>query len=458
MKARIIFTICALGWSVGCLMGQNNNPCSPSTQVGVHVVQKGETLYGIARAYKVSVNDLYKWNNMSAGTVLAQCATLFVKAPIKGRGKNEEIPAAYSHTNTPPAGTLPATTTTTGPVLPPTEANSVKTSKPVRVYTKQAGNRHVVQPGETLEGIARLYGYTTERFRSFNQINPSDVLSVGMQLKSTDCVCPEKIGNAAPIPPTQGKPNNEIARPNQYSNADSPAPQAQPASPFSQPEMPHNVERMQQQNDLWEKNQVAEVEEREKASAAQNAVPSGNSIGGGKNPASYMGKEELLMLDEINALRSNPAAYVPRIETYIAQLKQAGDWSPAIVTAYELIDELKLTPPLPALQPAECLYRTAKKHAEDQAKRGYIGHDSSDGSWPWDRIIRECPQLRDGNENLIGAIADPRQAVIHLLVDDGIETRGHRRSLLNGEWRYVSCYKAGTIGNVPNSWVQVFAY
>ena len=66
--------------------------------------------------------------------------------------------------------------------------------------------------------------------------------------------------------------------------------------------------------------------------------------------------------------------------------------------------------------------------------------------------------MQDGNENLVGGPDDIRRAVILLLVDDGIPNRGHRKALLNPAWKYVACHKVGTIGSMPNSWIQNFAY
>ena len=75
---------------------------------------------------------------------------------------------------------------------------------------------------------------------------------------------------------------------------------------------------------------------------------------------------------------------------------------------------------------------------------------------PWDRVLRECPSLKDSNENLVGGTSNVRDAVILLLVDDGIQSRGHRRTLLQADWKYVACHKMGMIGAMPNYWVQNF--
>ena len=44
-------------------------PEKPAVLVPAHTVSKGDTLYGIARAYGLSVEDLKKMNNLSADTL-----------------------------------------------------------------------------------------------------------------------------------------------------------------------------------------------------------------------------------------------------------------------------------------------------------------------------------------------------------------------------------------------------
>jgi len=65
-----------------------------------------------------------------------------------------------------------------------------------------------------------------------------------------------------------------------------------------------------------------------------------------------------------------------------------------------------------------------------------IGHQGSDGSWPWDRILKFSPQMITGNENLAGRFPEPtaRDIVIQLLIDSGIPDYGHRKTclILNG--------------------------
>ena len=95
----------------------------------IHVVQAGEGLYGIARAYRVTVEQLKQWNNLS-GTSLALGQELVVGLVDK------EQPAQVE------------------------EADEAKPS----------GTVHIVQPGEGLYGIARQYGVTVADLMAWNKL------------------------------------------------------------------------------------------------------------------------------------------------------------------------------------------------------------------------------------------------------------------------------------------------
>jgi LysM repeat protein len=169
-----------------------------------------------------------------------------------------------------------------------------------------------------------------------------------------------------------------------------------------------------------------------------------------------MTPDEMKMVEEINAIRRNPAGYIVQVEQYIKTLEKQGNNQSAISAARELITELFGTPVLTTLQPMECIYSAGKKYGIEQRKRGAAEHQGLDGSMPWDRIMKACPSLKDGNENLVGGPADIRESVMLLLVDDGIDSRGHRRTILQPNWKYIACHKMGQVGAMPNYWVQQF--
>lgn len=175
----------------------------------------------------------------------------------------------------------------------------------------------------------------------------------------------------------------------------------------------------------------------------------------------YMTEREKEMIKELNLVRSDPQGYIEYVEQYIYELK-TDRWSDAsmigeeIKTAKELIRELKSTSSMSTLQPHKGLYKASKNHGDEGKKKGNINHKGDDGSWPWDRGEKYASDLSDTNENLVGGPEKVRRSVMLLLVDSGIDGRGHRKNILNPEWRHVACYEVGQIGEIPNYWVQMF--
>ena len=107
-----------------------------STKKGVHLVAKGETLYSISRLYNVEVNDLKSWNNLKSNELVVD-QELQVKGPSK------------------------------------------KKTKRIKVNKK---GWHVVEKGETLYSISRLYGMSVDQLIAENNLK-SNAIDVGMKLK-----------------------------------------------------------------------------------------------------------------------------------------------------------------------------------------------------------------------------------------------------------------------------------
>jgi uncharacterized protein YkwD len=71
-----------------------------------------------------------------------------------------------------------------------------------------------------------------------------------------------------------------------------------------------------------------------------------------------------------------------------------------------------------------------------QGPRGEVGHRGEGGSSPFDRVARHGVRPRLSGE-VIDYGADGLQAVIDLIVDDGVASRGHRHNILNPNFRQV---------------------
>lgn len=119
-----------------------------------HVVQKGETLYGISRQYNVSVGQIQAWNELS-GTGISEGQTLIVSKPAAVKP-----PVVVPPVKTPPVQ----------------EEVVVEHAQPVEKATV-----HVVKPGETLYGIAREHGMTLAELKKLNRLSEVE-LQVGQRL------------------------------------------------------------------------------------------------------------------------------------------------------------------------------------------------------------------------------------------------------------------------------------
>ena len=132
---------------------------------------------------------------------------------------------------------------------------------------------------------------------------------------------------------------------------------------------------------------------------------------------------ELSVIDEMNLARTAPKEYA---ETYIAPL--SGQFSAEYFN--ECIEEMKAMAPVGALTHADGLWRMARAHAVTQGAAGEVGHDRVDGSTFSDNV-RRYGTFTSAGENISYGKNTARGIVIQLLVDDGIESRGHRKNLLS---------------------------
>ncbi len=113
-----------------------------------HVVQQGQSLWAIAVAYQITIQDIETWNNISRSTPLQTGQKLFIP------NKNT---AGYA-TPTPRGMVTTATPDADGRIV------------------------HEVQPYQTLITIAGAYNVTVERILALNGLQPDWPLSIGQKL------------------------------------------------------------------------------------------------------------------------------------------------------------------------------------------------------------------------------------------------------------------------------------
>ncbi|WP_320052096.1 CAP domain-containing protein [uncultured Acetobacteroides sp.] len=175
-----------------------------------------------------------------------------------------------------------------------------------------------------------------------------------------------------------------------------------------------------------------------------------DSLNTAKN-ADYLSAQERAVIFEMNKARSNPKRYA--LEVILPMKKRftvSGNSrmyynadSMRILTQEgtaaidECVKEMMGIAPMGLLAPSKGMSLAARDHVKDQGKTGSVGHTGTDGSSPWDRMGRYGQWLTTCGENIDYGNRDAQAIVVSLLVDDGVPSRGHRRSILNRTLKVV---------------------
>lgn len=145
-------------------------PCGKPMVDGVHIVEKGQTLYSIARQYGVSVSQVQSWNGLK-NAMINPCQELRVTAMTVNNNK----PAS------------PANDVVTNSKSPATSAPQSSTEN-----YKDGQDYYRVKSGDSMAKLAAKYGYTEDRFRWMNGLSATEDIYPGQVLRTSDCVCPER--------------------------------------------------------------------------------------------------------------------------------------------------------------------------------------------------------------------------------------------------------------------------
>ncbi|MCK4738957.1 MAG: CAP domain-containing protein [Deltaproteobacteria bacterium] len=125
------------------------------------------------------------------------------------------------------------------------------------------------------------------------------------------------------------------------------------------------------------------------------------------------------VIAELNLVRADPATYAKK---YLKDL--SGE------AARECYEEFLETTPIGKLRNSKGMSRAARDLALDQSKNGRTGHDSSDGSNPFERMERYGSWMGSAGENVSYGMARARAIVLQLVIDEGVPSRGHRKNIL----------------------------
>ena len=150
-----------------------------------------------------------------------------------------------------------------------------------------------------------------------------------------------------------------------------------------------------------------------------------------------MTSRENQMVDEINLVRSKPTAYINYVKEYIKKTKADKEIKAA---ANELMDQLKHLIPLNKLKISPELYLAAKEYGKKMVENNSMEHS-------------DLPY----SENLSFGIENIRDAIIDMLIDDGIIDRGHRKNILKKNITMIGVVELeGKVEDYPHCYVQEF--
>lgn len=192
--------------------------------VEAHIVQKGESLYGIARKYQATPDALIKWNQLKSNTIYPGQRLLVhdpaapaaegisrsaapVQAAAAARPETSESLDAAARRGSSQLSLLalsqqereaqPDASRRAEPAAAPLPPDAMLTRKQF----------HEVQAGETIYAIAERYRVTVEELRFWNAVtdaHPGQVLIVGQQLEPAAA-----LRTAAPAASSRGAAGSE---------------------------------------------------------------------------------------------------------------------------------------------------------------------------------------------------------------------------------------------------------
>lgn len=160
------------------------------------------------------------------------------------------------------------------------------------------------------------------------------------------------------------------------------------------------------------------------------------------------GPDAAEVLDTLNAARARPAAYADFLAEVAAGYREGAyresDGSihatvegAAAVT--EAAGALAAAMPAPQLVEDPVLTAAARDHVLAQGQTGGIGHASAAGASPGARVRRN-----GGDIYVVEAISYGMRTAEGVLrqwiVDDGVATRGHRKTVLSPAYRYAGVW------------------
>ena len=162
-----------------------------------------------------------------------------------------------------------------------------------------------------------------------------------------------------------------------------------------------------------------------------------------KNDFSRLKQE---IINEHNKIRRNPKSYIPILEKQLKWFRgtvlerpdlDCGIQTSEGVSAYkEAINFLKTQKPIAELIYDDEIAKASQDHADDIGYTGSVDYIGSNGETNDDRLKKYIEWDITIAENIDFGASSGEDVVVTLLVDDGVEDRGHRENMFNTKIKY----------------------
>src|SRR5690625_4877074 len=144
--------------------GSGSSSTKPAKNSTTYTVKKGDTLSGIASKYKISLNDLMKWNNLDTTLIFPGNVFVVSKNGSSGSGSSSSSSGSSGSSG---GNTNSGSSNSSG------SNSSSGGSSASTVYT--------VKSGDTLSHIASRNGVTVANLKKWNNLK-SDLILIGQKL------------------------------------------------------------------------------------------------------------------------------------------------------------------------------------------------------------------------------------------------------------------------------------
>ena len=176
---------------------------------------------------------------------------------------------------------------------------------------------------------------------------------------------------------------------------------------------------------------------KDKNTVVNKILPSKTIIQPVKVPVVTLTSRELEMINEINILRTDPLKYYSYTEIYLQTKNISKEEKEAVKEVQVILKKMK---PLNALTVNMAMYNDAKQFGFTLIKADELMHSSLPYS-----------------ENLSLGHKEIKDAILDLLIDHGIPDRGHRKNLLNPNFKQLAVVELpGKIDDIPYCYIQEF--